>query len=339
MPADASSFVSSIHDAFTASPLASAIVVAMSVGLITLLVVYATSSTRRERREKTRLARRLFEERAGQLKITREQRALLERMARYLKDPTEIHRVVTDEVSFNAAAHRIREREGIEAQVIASLRIALGYTMEGGDRSPHSSASIPEGATVLIARNKYRRPSKAKVLAPNAESFDVTMADEDARMPPGAAVDVYFQSNAGVFTFHTTVLHERGTRISLAHSEELKKYQKRKYYRKRVDLAVRVYPFDEDIVLMSRFREVGGGGASLMNPEKHFHVGDNVELRFKPEGSDEIRVTGTIVRVSDSGKVLHVNYEHIRDGLRDRIYHAIFRPPKDERDAMKRATE
>ena len=260
-------------------------------------------------------------------------------MARYLKDPTEIHRIVTDEVSFNAAAHRIREREGTDAQTIASLRIALGYINEKGDRPLHSSASIPEGATVLIARSKYRRPVKAKVLAPDPESFDVALQDEGTRMPPGAAVDIYFQSSAGVFTFHTNVLHERGQRISLAHSEELKKYQKRKYYRRRTDLSVRVYPFDEDTVLVSRFREIGGGGASLLNPQGHFRVGDNLELRFRPDGSDEIRVTGTIVRVSESGKVLHVNYEHIRDGLRDRIYNAIFRPPKDERDAMRRATE
>jgi c-di-GMP-binding flagellar brake protein YcgR len=161
------------------------------------------------------------------------------------------------------------------------------------------------------------------------------MVDEGVRMPPGAAVDVYFQSNAGVFTFRTRVLHERGKLISLSHCEDLKKYQKRKYYRKRTDLTVHVYPFDEDVVLLSKFREIGGGGCSLLNPKGHFKVGDNVELRFRPDDS-EIRITGTIMRISESGKVLHVNYEHIKDGLRDRIYNALFKPPKDEQEAMRR---
>jgi len=117
----------------------------------------------------------------------------------------------------------------------------------------------------------------------------------------------------------------------------LKRYQKRRYYRKQIALPVHVYPFDSDTPLLSKSRDIGGGGASLLNPEGHFKVGDDIELRFKPDDA-EIRVTGTVVRVSDSGRTIHVNYEHIRDSLRDRIYNAIFKPPKDELDEMRRRT-
>ena len=58
-----------------------------------------------------------------------------------------------------------------------------------------------------------------------------------------------------------------------------------------------------------------------------------LHYRFTP-GNEEIKLTASVMRLSDGGKIMHVNYEHIRDGLRDKIYSAIFRPPKDEQDAM-----
>ena len=72
-----------------------------------------------------------------------------------------------------------------------------------------------------------------------------------------------------------------------------------------------------------------------MNPEHRFKAGDDLELRFKPAGDLEVRLTASVVRLSDGGKIIHVNYEHIRESLRDRIYHAIFKPPKDEEEAAK----
>jgi c-di-GMP-binding flagellar brake protein YcgR len=333
---DESCFICAIQEAYRSSPVEIIVILVIITALVAALVAYGISRSRRDSRERSRLAKRLYAERVGQLKLSGEQLTLLDRMKRYLKDPVEVHLLVTDEVSFNAAAGRMREREGTAAQDIAALRIALGFHLDRGDRAPHSSAAIPENAVVLIARNKYRRPRKAKVRTPRARSFEVEMVDDDARMPPGAAVDVYYQNDNGVFTFHTRVLSERGKCASLEHSEELKRYQKRKYYRKRVSLPVHVYPFDEDIVLLSKFTEIGGGGCSLFNPKGHFKVGENIELRFRPDDA-EIRITGTVMRISQSGKLLHVNYEHIKEGLRDRIYNALFKPPKDEQEAMKRA--
>ncbi|MCK4514343.1 MAG: hypothetical protein KAU31_03745, partial [Spirochaetaceae bacterium] len=69
----------------------------------------------------------------------------------------------------------------------------------------------------------------------------------------------------------------------------------------------------------------------------HFKEGDDLELRFTPD-NEEIKLTATVMRLSKDGAVMHVNYEHIRNGLRDKIYSAIFRPPKDEQEAMEQAT-
>ena len=329
-------FFDQVANAYRASPVEVLIVVLLVVGLIAGLVAYAVVRSRKEEREQRELARRLFDEKTSQVALSPSQRELLALMRRYLRDPVNVHHLVTDEVAFNAAAARLREEGGADAAAIAALRVTLGFHTGRGERAPSSSAAIPPGSTVLVARNKYRKPARTRVLEPSPQSFRVQILEEGARLPPGAAVDVYFHSSAGVFTFHTTILSESGGVVEMSHSEELERYQKRRYYRRKIALPVRILPFDSDRALLSRFREIGGGGASLVNPEGHFKAGDELELRFRSD-DDEIRLTGTVVRVSDSGRVIHVNYEHIKEGLRDRIYRAIFKPPKDEQEAMRRA--
>lgn len=328
-------FFDQVSSAYQTSPFEVILAFLLIFGLITGLAVYAAVGGKRSRRRQIAVARKLFEEKANELRLTPSQRELLERMRHYLRDDTRIHLLVTDEIAFSSAAAKLRENDEAGAQSIAALRVTLGFHGGPKDRAPRSSAAIPAGATVLIARNRYRRPVRAEVLAPQPEAFRVRVTEQGARLPAGAGVDVYYQSNAGVFTFRSTVLGEERGEARLAHSEDLKRYQKRRYYRRRIEIPVRLYPFDTDTELLSKSRDIGGGGASLLNPDGHFKVGDELELRFRADEL-EIRITGSVVRVSDSGRTIHVNYEHIRDSVRDRIYQAIFKPPADEVEAMER---
>jgi c-di-GMP-binding flagellar brake protein YcgR len=330
-------FFEQVADAYRASPIEILGVVLFLLLLLGGLITYAVVWSRREQRHKTELANELYEQKSRELGLTPSQRELLSRMAHYLKDPASIHLLVTDEVAFNAAATQLRENEEATPQSIAALRVTLGYQNRRAGKAPHSSTQLPEGATVLIARSRYKKPIKAKVMQPQPHSLIVHIVEEGARLPAGAAVDVYFQNTAGVFTFRSTVLGEDGTTAKLSHSEEIKQYQKRRYYRRRIELPVHIYPFDEEKPVLSRFRDIGGGGASIINPDRRFHEGDELELRFTPDDV-ELRLTGTVMRVSEGGNIIHVNYEHIRDALRDKIYAAIFRPPKDEQDEMERRT-
>ena len=330
-------FFEQVADAYRASPWEILGVALFVLVLLGGLITYAFVWGKREKRHKEQLARELYEQKSREANLSPSQHELIRQMSRYLKDPTNTYQLLTDEVAFNAAAYKLRENEEATAQSIASLRIALGFQLSRQDRAPHSSAQLPEGATVLVARNRYRKPVKAKVMPPRPDSLQIEIIDEGARLPAGAAVDVYFQNSAGVFTFRSTVLGENGKVAKLAHSEQIKRYQKRRYYRRKIDLPVHIYPFDSDKPVLSRFRDIGGGGASILNPDNRFKEGEELELRFTPD-NEEIKLTGTIMRVSEGGRVIHVNYEHIREGLRDKIYAAIFRPPKDEREAMEQGT-
>jgi PilZ domain len=326
-------FFEQVADAYKSSPLELLGIVLLLLVLLGGLVAYAIIWGRREKKHQADLAQQFYDEKARDLKLTPSQHDMLHQMARYLRNPINVYQLLTDEISFNACALQLRENQDATAQSIASLRIALGYQSNRADRAPKSSTQIPAGSTVLVARNRYKKPVKAKVLPPEPQAFGIRLVDEGVRVPAGAAVDVYFQNNAGVFTFHSTVLGEEGKTVRLSHSEDIKRYQKRRYYRRKIDLPVHVYPFDSDKPILSRFRDIGGGGASLLNTDHHFKEGDELELRFTPD-NEEIKLTASVMRLSEGGNIVHVNYEHIRDGLRDRIYSAIFRPPKDEQEAM-----
>ena len=329
-------FFEQVSSAYHTSPLEVIVGVVLVMSLVAGLVAYTVVRTGRDRRRQIALAKRLFDEKAGQLGLTPGQRHLLARMQHYLRDETRIHLLVTDEIAFNSVAAKVREHGEAAAQSIAALRVTLGFRGRRSERAPRSSAMIPAGSTVMIVRNRYRQPIKARALAPQPEAFRARIMEHGGKLPAGSGVDVYYHSSAGVFMFNATVLACDAHEVRLTHSEELTRYQNRRYYRRRIQIPVRLYPFDRDVALDTTSLDVGGGGASLLNPDGYFKAGDELELRFECGGA-EIRVTGTVVRVSDSGRTVHVNYEHIRDSIRDRIYRGIFRPPEDELVAMARA--
>lgn len=323
-------FFEQIRAAYQSSPLEVVIFILIVGVLIGGLVGFGIHFTRRERRKHIELATRLYTEKAEELKLTPGERELLKRLSRHLKDPTNTYQLLTDEISFNAAAAALREEtDDVSPSSIAALRVKLGYRATRPDRAPRASASIPEGATVLLVRNRSRKPIKARVEAPTSRAFRVRLSAE-SRLPTGVALEVFFQNSAGVFTFTSTVLAVTEGIAELSHSEAIQKYQKRRYFRRAIDLPVHVADFEEpDEQRLAQFIEIGGGGASLTNPDGAFSDDQRLELTFQLE-EQRIRVVARVVRRSDSGRVLHVSYEHIQEGVRDRIYQAIFKPPKDE---------
>ena len=329
-------FFQQISSAYQTSPFEVFLGALLTMSLVTGLIAYTVVHTKRDRSRQVALAKRLFDEKAEELGLTPSHRHLLGRMQHYLRDETRVHLLVTDEIAFNSAAAKVREHGEATAQSIAALRVALGLSGRRSESAPRSSAMIPAGSTVMLARNRYRQPIKARVLAAQPEAFRARIVEEGKRLPPGSGVDVYYQSSAGVFTFHATVLSGETQEVRLTHSEDLTRYQNRRYYRRQFEIPVHLYPFDRDITLITTSLDIGGGGASLVNPDGYFRAGDELELRFDC-GTGEIRITGTVVRVTNSGKTLHVNYEHIRDTIRDRIYRGIFKPPGDELLAMEQA--
>jgi hypothetical protein len=96
-------------------------------------------------------------------------------------------------------------------------------------------------------------------------------------------------------------------------------FQRRNYYRRSVYLSVLVSPLYGSVETYRSFLlELGGGGASLGNPEKLFGTGDVLELAFSTKSSD-FRFPARVVRTSQNASVMHVQFESIAESSRDRI--------------------
>jgi hypothetical protein len=76
------------------------------------------------------------------------------------------------------------------------------------------------------------------------------------------------------------------------------------------------------------FIDLGGGGASLRNPENRFGLGDEMDLYFYFQGGKPLlKVRADVVRVSDEGAVLHVLFRTLSESSRDRIIRFLLRRP------------
>ena len=146
-------FFEQVADAYTSSPLEIFGLVLILLVLVGGLIIYAVVWSRREKRHQTELARRLYDEKSRELKLTPSQHELLKQMSHYLRNPINVYQLLTDEIAFNSCALQLRENDEATPQSIASLRIALGFQSSRSDRAPKSSTQIPAGATVLVVRN------------------------------------------------------------------------------------------------------------------------------------------------------------------------------------------
>ncbi len=68
-----------------------------------------------------------------------------------------------------------------------------------------------------------------------------------------------------------------------------------------------------------KFLDLGGGGASITNPDLRFRPGDDIEIMFRPGTEAPIELVGEVIRLSDAGKVMHVSFGPVREAMRDRI--------------------
>jgi hypothetical protein len=335
-PRKVSEFLDSIARGFVTSPLQyvlfGAIILLVVVGL---LVAYRVQRGR-ARRQEGRLELERFERLAGKLGLGGPEREALDRLAggqlaRKL-------RLLTSPAAFNLAVARLEAAApGAPAESsLAELRLKLGFQARNPERAPSASSELPEGLPVLLlwsfAGARYRLA--AEVGAQEAEAL-VLACPPDAAMPaPGSPVTVVFQNRAGVFSLRTRVRAAAaasgglrpaaGGVLRLDQVEKLQRTQRRRYYRRRLRLPVQVQLREGEPPLASQLLDLGGDGASLVNPRRSLAAGDLAELAFHV-GDESFRLTAEVLRVSRDGQVLHVRFHGLHDADRDRLLGTLFR--------------
>ncbi len=326
-PRKVSEFLDSIARGFINSPLQYALFGGMILLVVAGLLVAYGVQRRRLRRQEYRLTLERFERLAGRLGLGSAELEALDllaggQLARKL-------RLLSSPAAFNRAAARLADAQTLESS-LAELRLKLGFQARNPERAPSASSELPEGLPVLVVwvaaagGPGTRRRLAARVAAQEAEALVLDLPPSAAGPQPGSQVSVIFQNRAGVFSFRTRVRAAGGGVLRLDQVEKLERTQRRHYYRRRLRLPVRVQVREGEPARVSQLLDLGGEGASLMNPGGGLSTGDLADLSFRV-GDESFRLTAEVLRVSRGGQVLHVRFHGLREADRDRLLGTLFR--------------
>jgi hypothetical protein len=321
-PQKVSEFLDNMARGFITSPLQMVLFAGLILLLVAALILAYRVQRGRARRLEARLALERFERLAGKLGLTDAELETLDRLAG--GQVSRKLRLLASPAAFNRAVARGRDAPA-EAS-LAELRLKLGFQARNPERAPSASSELPEGLPVLLvwAAAGGRRRLAAELGAQEAQALVLVPRDGAAGPSPGSPVTVIFQNRAGLFSFDTVVRSAAGGVLRLDQVERLRRTQRRKYYRRRVRLGVQVLLREDQPSLASQLLDLGGDGASLVNPQKKLSAGDLPELSFRV-GGESFRLTAEVLRLSRGGQVLHVRFHGLRDADRDRLLGILFR--------------
>lgn len=256
------------------------------------------------------------------LALDRNDHQLIKRMAAFLPFPKQKYRIMVNTQIFDTCARRLAAKKQVDESDLRNLRKKLGFLTSAEGILPVSSLDLPIDLPVLLVQ-KGKPSLHGSVVSNTKTSLGIMVDDDSASRLIKAPINVYFQNRAGFFTFTSQVTGRDDLVILLNHSERIKRYQRRRYSRKRVQLPVFVRPSHRDSrALKSTIVDLSGGGASLRNPGQRFQVEQKIELSFVPRG-ERFHVSAQVVRVSRGGDLMHVEFHALNGTERDRIVRAI----------------
>jgi len=330
-----SAFFDTVSRGFEHSPLEIVLVILSFLAFIALLIVIYRLQRRKVRRQQRIIADRRYRQISAKHSLTPSEEDLVRRMARFLKEPEKKYLILINQPTFNFCAAKLRAKEEAASSSIAQLRSRLGFRLQGPEQIPASSAELPEGQGLLIVGSDPKAPesrqgrdaekAQGRVHEQEPGSLSVQLLEPGASFRPGQTVQIYFQNRAGLFSFVSSVLSVENQRIRLQHGEDIRRLQRRKYYRRRVSQPVGIhYPGAEEKPTLSTFYDLGGNGASLKNPGKRYSAGDAVELTFLAAG-ERCTLVAEVLRTSKNRDVLHVQFAPMRETTRDRIIGSLFK--------------
>jgi hypothetical protein len=330
-----SAFFESVSRGFERSPWEIVLVIVSFLSFIALLIVIYRLQRRKVRRQQKSIADRRYRQIAAKRSLTPSEEDLVGRMAYFLKEPEKKYLILLNQPTFSYCAAKLRAKDEAASTSIAELRSKLGFRLQGPEQIPASSAELPAGQGLLVvaAASKMRgtrqvrdsRKAQGRVQEQEPNSLLVQLIETGSSFRAGEVVRIYFQNRAGLFSFDSKIQSVQNQRIRLRHVEDIKRLQRRKYYRKRVSQPVGIrYPGTEEQPTLSTFYDLGGNGASLKNPGKRYSSGDAVELTFLAAG-ERFSLVAEVLRTSKNGDVLHVRFAPMRETTRDRIIGSLFK--------------
>jgi hypothetical protein len=131
----------------------------------------------------------------------------------------------------------VQNENRISAASIAALRLKLGFKRENPEQAPHSSAQLPEDLPVIMLQ-KGKKQCTGILLKSEPHSIVIELESGGISSSSRSPVQVYFQNSAGMYSFTTYVKSCKNGLIKADHSENIKRLQRRNFYRRKVKLCM-----------------------------------------------------------------------------------------------------
>ena len=294
------------------------------IALLILFTTYTVVQKRRARQELARYSREVLDHLLGRLDLDAQETELLGGIARHLSQGESVHSLLVNVHVFDACVRKMRQSESVDEAQLGALRLKIGFRVLLPEEAPTSSEELPEGSPILLVAGTGTR-LRGTLAAQGPGTFLVRLGAGLSSPAMNAVLIAYFHNAAGIFSFHTRVTDQMEGAVRLAHSTQITRHQRRRFYRRKVRLPVFVSsasvaaPPQESLLL-----DLGGGGASLQNPGGQLKKGNPITLSFSPE-IGTFTLAGSVLRASKNGRVITVKFESLQDAERNRIMGFLFK--------------
>jgi hypothetical protein len=314
-----------ISSGFQQSPLEIAIFSVLVIGFFCLFIFGYRHQTKKSRIEHSKRAQELFDHIIDEKGLGMEERHVLELLSGFLHPSREKNMLLENRALFNTCVKKLQQTHEISPDLLSSIRKKLGFKSEILEQTLHSSTELSENLPVLvITRGKPHCPGILRKSA--SHSLCIELKKGGIPLSTGTSVMIYFQRPSGIFTFSSHVTGTKERFIEIAHTEAIKRIQRRRFYRKKTRVPALVkHSGSREHPVRSTLTDLGGGGATLVNPGGTFQEKDELALYFRTIKKESIQLCAKVLRISDEGKLLHVAFHHISEASRDRIYRYLFK--------------
>ena len=299
--------------------------------IVAILVILAVLQARRAARRIRAHAAETFDIIARQHRLSRSERELADRLGDCCRPPERRHLVLVNHHVFNECVGIARERGEIPEVALAALRLKLGFVEIGPEEVPQSTAEIPRGSSILLVPGRGRSV-KVRVRAQKPEGIAVASASGPIRLSLGTLLSAHFTNRSGLYTFETYVRELESDLIILDHSDDIRRTQRRRHYRKKTVLPVEVKDIAfEAAICETMIVDLSGAGAAVTNPEAALGQGMEIGLSFTL-GEERFAVPGRVLYVSKQGRLAHIAFEKIAPAVQDRIIRLLLKPEAPQSD-------
>jgi len=317
-------FFKSVANGFATTPKEVLLFFVVLAVIISFLIIFYLVQRRGMHRKLLNQSARRYAELIDQHKLSGGEVKLIEGMAEFLPPEKQKYLLLTNQHLFNVYAGKLLAKKQVSESTLASARLKLGFRLEQPDEIPSSSAELPEGMPLHIIV-PGRQGIRGRIAAQESRGLTLALENEGAALSVGTIVRIYFNNRVGIYSFASRIVNATRQEVTVQHAEEIKQYQRRNFYRRKMHLSVFVRSlYTGGRTYRSTLMDLGGGGASLGNPKSLFKVGDLLKLSFS-SGAADFRVPAKVVRISRNATVLHVQFESITESARDRIIGSLYR--------------